>query len=78
MRQGTVVDLDRSLAIEAAEVGASLSLHLADSTVCATTLAIRPRFGRGTLTSSASSMSSTARGAARADRELPPRGVPGR
>jgi len=39
MRQGTVVDLDESLAIEAAELGASRGLPLADSIIYATTLA---------------------------------------
>ncbi len=39
MRQGTVVDLDHSLAIEAAELGASHRLPLADSIIYATALA---------------------------------------
>ncbi len=39
MRQGRVVDLDEGLAIEAAELGASLKLPLADSVIYATTLA---------------------------------------
>ena len=39
MRQGRVVDLDEGLAIEAAELGASLKLLLADSVIYATTLA---------------------------------------
>lgn len=38
MRQGNVVDLDEGLAIEAAELGASLGLPLADSIIYATTL----------------------------------------
>jgi len=39
MRQGRVVDLDEGLAIEAAELGASLKLPLADSVIYATALA---------------------------------------
>lgn len=39
MRQGRVVDLDEGLAIEAAELGASLRLPLADSIIYATALA---------------------------------------
>lgn len=39
MRQGRVVDLDEGLAIEAAELGASLRLPLADCVIYATTLA---------------------------------------
>lgn len=39
MRQGRVVGLDEGLAIEAAELGASLKLRLADSVIYATTLA---------------------------------------
>ncbi len=39
MRQGRVVDLDEGLAIEAAELGASLELLMADSIIYATTLA---------------------------------------
>ena len=39
MRQGRVVDLDDGLAIEAAELGASLKLPLADSVIYATALA---------------------------------------
>ena len=39
MRQGRVVDLDEGLAIEAAELGVSLKLPLADSVIYATTLA---------------------------------------
>lgn len=39
MRQGTVVDLDEGLAIEAAELGASHGLPLADSIIYGTTLA---------------------------------------
>ncbi len=35
MRQARVVDLDRALAIEAAEIGASLGLPLADSVIYA-------------------------------------------
>lgn len=38
MRQGTVVDLDESLAIEAAELGASNGLPLADSIIYASTV----------------------------------------
>lgn len=40
MRQGRVVDLDEGLAIEAAELGASLKLPMADSVIYATTLAV--------------------------------------
>ena len=43
MRQGTVVDLDADLAIEAAELGASHGLPLADSIVYASTLANEAR-----------------------------------
>jgi predicted nucleic acid-binding protein len=39
MRQGNVVALDETLAIEAAELGASLGLPLADSIIYATALA---------------------------------------
>lgn len=39
MRQGRVTALDDGLAIEAAELGASLKLPLADSVIYATTLA---------------------------------------
>ncbi|MEQ9569895.1 MAG: type II toxin-antitoxin system VapC family toxin, partial [Longimicrobiales bacterium] len=39
MRQGRVADLDEGLAIEAAELGASLRLPLADSVIYATALA---------------------------------------
>ena len=39
MRQGTVVDLDEDLAVEAAELGASHGLPLADSIVYATAVA---------------------------------------
>ena len=39
MRQGRVVDLDEGLAIEAAELGASLKLPMADSIIYATTSA---------------------------------------
>lgn len=39
MRQGRVVDLDEGLAIEAAELGGSLKLPLADSIIYATALA---------------------------------------
>ena len=39
MRQGKVADLDEGLAIEAAELGASQGLPLADSIIYATTLA---------------------------------------
>ena len=39
MRQGRVVDLGEGIAIEAAELGASLKLPLADSVIYATALA---------------------------------------
>jgi len=39
MRQGRVIDLDEGLAIEAAELGASLRLPLADSIIYASALA---------------------------------------
>ena len=39
MRQGTVVDLDEGLAIEAAELGASHQLPLADSIIYASAVA---------------------------------------
>jgi predicted nucleic acid-binding protein len=39
MRQGRVVDLDEGLAIEAAELGTSLGLPLADSVIYASALA---------------------------------------
>jgi predicted nucleic acid-binding protein len=39
MRQGRVIDLDQTLAIEAAELGASRGLPLADSIIYATALA---------------------------------------
>ena len=39
MRQGRIVDLDEGLAIEAAELGASLRLPLADSIIYASALA---------------------------------------
>jgi predicted nucleic acid-binding protein len=39
MRQGRVLDLDEGLAIEAAEIGASLALPLADSIIYAAALA---------------------------------------
>jgi predicted nucleic acid-binding protein len=39
MRQGRVIDLDDGIAIEAAELGASLKLPLADSVIYATALA---------------------------------------
>ena len=40
MRQARVLDLDEGLAIEAAEVGASLGLPLADSVIYASALSI--------------------------------------
>ncbi|MEZ4424833.1 MAG: type II toxin-antitoxin system VapC family toxin [Gemmatimonadota bacterium] len=38
MRQGRVIDLDDGLALEAAELGASIGLQLADSIIYATAL----------------------------------------
>lgn len=38
MQQGALVELDRGLALEAAEVGAELGLPLADSIIYATAL----------------------------------------